>query len=79
MEVFRCKIKKVIIKKNMNRDYPLAPTVFKDKETRMKKKAARQENNQIKKEERVEMRKYRKIERSDGLEYEPPVRKRHMR
>ena len=59
----------------MNRDYPLAPTVFKDKETRMKKKAARQENNQIKKEERKD----RKIERSDGLEYEPPVRKRHMK
>jgi superfamily I DNA/RNA helicase len=63
----------------MNRDYPLAPTVFKDKEYRSKKKAARQENNQIKKEERVEMRKEKKIERSSGLEYETPVRKRHMR
>jgi hypothetical protein len=51
----------------MNRDYPLAPTVFKDKETRMKKKAARQENNQIKKEERVEMRKDKKIERSSDV------------
>lgn len=52
----------------MNRDYPLAPTVFGDKETRMKKREER-------KEERAE----KKIERSSGLEYEPKVRKRHMK
>jgi len=53
----------------MNRDYPLAPTYFGDKETRMKRQAARQENREIRRGER-------KIERSTGLEYEPRVRKR---
>lgn len=63
----------------MNRDYPLAPTVFGDKETRMKKKAANQEDRAIRKEERSESRAEKKIERSSGLEYEPKVRKRHMK
>ena len=40
-----------------------------DKETRMKRQAARQENRQIRRDER-------KVERSTGLEYEPRVRKR---
>jgi hypothetical protein len=55
--------------KVMNRDYPLAPTYFGDKETRMKRQAARQENREIRRGER-------KVERSTGLEYEPRVRKR---
>ncbi len=56
----------------MNREYPLAPTDFGDKETRMKKKAARKENREINKAER-------KIKNSTGLEYEPRVRKRDMK
>jgi hypothetical protein len=56
----------------MNREYPLAPTDFGDKETRMKKKAARKENREINKAER-------KIKNSTGLEYEPKVRKRDMK
>ena len=54
----------------MNREFPLAPTDFGDKETRMKKKAARKENREINKAER---------KMSTGLEYEPRVRKRDMR
>jgi hypothetical protein len=56
----------------MNRDYPLAPTYFGDEETRMKKRAARKENRQI-------VRSEKKIKKSTGLEYEPKVRKRHMK
>ena len=52
----------------MNRDYPLAPTYFPDN----KRKLARQEDRQIRKQER-------KIQKSTGLEYEPPVRKRDMK
>jgi hypothetical protein len=63
----------------MNRDYPLAPTVFGDKETRMKRKAANQEDRSIRKEERTESKAQKKIERSTGLEYEPRVRKRDMK
>ena len=56
----------------MNREFPLAPTDFGDKETRMKKKAARKENREINKAER-------KIKNSTGHEYEPRVRKRDLR
>jgi hypothetical protein len=56
----------------MNREFPLAPTYFGDKETRLKKKAARKENREINKAER-------KIKNSTGLEYEPKVRKRDMK
>jgi hypothetical protein len=56
----------------MNREFPLAPTDFGDKETRLKKKAARKENREINKVER-------KIKNSTGLEYEPRVKKRDMR
>lgn len=63
----------------MNRDYPLAPTVFGDKETRMKKKAAKQEDKSIRKEMKADAKAQKKIERSTGLEYEPRVRKRDMK
>lgn len=56
----------------MNREFPLAPTDFGDKETRMKRRAARKENRQI-------VRSEKKISKSTGLEYEPKVRKRDMR
>ena len=56
----------------MNREFPLAPTDFGDKETRMKRKAARKENREINKAER-------KMSKSTGLEYEPRVRKRDMK
>lgn len=56
----------------MNREFPLAPTDFGDKETRLKRRAARKENREITKTER-------RIKKSTGLEYEPKVRKRDMR
>ncbi len=56
----------------MNREFPLAPTDFGDKETRLKRKAARKENREITKAEK-------KMSKSTGLEYEPRVRKRDMR
>jgi hypothetical protein len=63
----------------MNRDYPLAPTFFGDKETRMKRKAAKQEDKSIRKDIKSDAKVQKKIERSTGLEYEPRVRKRDMK
>jgi hypothetical protein len=70
-----------IVKVNIDimRDYPLAPTIFGDKETRMKRKAANKEDRSIRKEMKTEAKAQKKIERSTGLEYEPRVRKRDMK
>jgi len=61
--------------KTMNRDYPLAPTYFGDKDVKFKRMAALKENLKIKAAEKAQ----KKIEKSTGLEYEPPVRKRDMK
>lgn len=74
----------------MNRDFPLAPTLFGDKEKKVErllskgKKAVdegrdRKADRLFRRAANIEDRMIRKAEKSTGLEYEPRVRRRDMR
>jgi type II secretory pathway pseudopilin PulG len=58
----------------MNRDFPLAPTIFGDPAARKEKKAARQAARDYKKFQRQERKAVR-----EGTRYEPKVTKRQQR